>query len=234
MIEDYKEYSQTLENKERCARCRENEIRKKFISEDFHKQEKYCPFYGVIFKNILKPPINVLIVTQGHGGGSWKELNNSKGAAEEMCDYYINGNSESGISEDEKEKRHKKYGPNTPYKFDSFHQREIVYLLKKLEDYSWAVTDFIHCYVFKDDKGKNIEEAAKNCSHYLVKVIKDLKPENIVLMGNDVERWYKTNVEPNIENKPNPIKIAFPSQRAADKWCRYGGAEYILQKLTRS
>ena len=244
MIEDYKEYSQKLENKERCIKCRENETRKKFIAKDFYGQGKYCPFYGIVFNQIINSPIDVLIVTEGHGGGSWKEIDDAENAAKEMYDFYINGNSESGITEDEKEKRRNKYGSPKPYKFDSFHQREIVHLLKKLNNCSWILTDFIHCYVHKKDikdatgtivKGvENIEAAAKNCFPYLIEIIKKFNPKNIVLMGNNVQEWYKTNVEPTIEKKPKPIKIAFPSQRAADGWCRYGGAECIIEKLTHS
>ncbi len=224
---DYKEYSAKLEKKDRCQKCRES--RSKFEDEEKKFGNEYSPFVGVISNpSPIKSPIDVLIVSKGHGGGhTWKGLNSAEEQAEEMADYYLRNDKKVAKPGNKKEPVYL----DKSYQFPSFNCREIYKLLNALnhQEKEWVMTDFIHCYV--SDKDNNPDKAAEFCHPYLRQIIKDFEPEKIVLMGGNVQDWYGEYIEDKLENEPKKIETYFPSGLSADYWVTQGGADYILDKI---
>lgn len=175
----------------------------------------------------MESSADVLIVLKGHGGGNWSKIENAKEQAEETAGYYLRNESKTAKPGNKK----KPIQINKPYQFPSFNCKKIHRLLNELNRLGkkWVLTDFIHCYI--DDGDDNPNKAAEFCFSYLLQIIEDFEPENIVLMGGDVQSWYKKYLEDKLEKEPNKIETHFPSGWAADHWVTQGGVDYILDEL---
>jgi len=125
---------------------------------------------GIHSKN-CKPPIDVLLVIFGHGGGPWeRESLKFEAMKKEMETYYHDKD---------------KY-------IETFHQFAIRELLDKLDEkhVSWYLTDLIKCYVhtYKIRGDKNKEKAICFCKNYLERQVTLLRPKMTVLFGGDVQK----------------------------------------------
>jgi hypothetical protein len=128
-----------------------------------------------IYSKDCKPPIDVLLVTFGHGGGPWKK---------------------KPLKFEEMKKEIETHYHDKEKYIETFHQFAIRELLEKLDknDASWYLTDLIKCYVHTHNKkgerkgDENKKRAIENCKNYLEKQVMRLKPKVTVLFGGDVQR----------------------------------------------
>lgn len=169
-----------------CEECRQS--RRKFqyrktessVLRPLKGNDRKYYFHGIrrcsdllvgIYSESCKPPVDVLLVTFGHGGGPWKEEPLSFG--------------------DMKTEIEKHYRNKGKY-IETFHQFAIREVLDRLDksSVSWYLTDLIKCYVHTHNKKgrKNKSKAIEYCKNYFEKQVNVLKPKVIVLFGGDVQK----------------------------------------------
>ncbi len=202
-----------------CKRCWRE--RREFNNDDKKHNNSYSNLIPGFSSSSVKPPIDVLIIAESHGGGreeSFKKQKDLSSEIENISSYYM----------DEK--------------LEKYHQMQMRSLLQKLDkrNKSWIFTDLIKCYIWKKPK-KNVEKAIEHCSKYLEEQIKILKPKTILVLGNLVARAYFRGV-PNVRNLKHGETVQlddgsklvwsyFPSGNTADIWVRENGWVSVLRNL---
>lgn len=126
MEEKFKELIEEIWRGKQCEGCRE--ARKAFSEKEKKWHGKYSPIYPGFWHNINQPPnlpIDVLIVTQSHGGGDWPEKNNKESVIKDSYDYH------------------------KIKKIVKFFQHNIRKIVDSLDasNTTWFVTDLVKCFI---------------------------------------------------------------------------------------
>lgn len=210
-----------------CNQCHRERL--KFSIKDKKNNNSYSNLLPGFSSEKIKFPLDLLIVAQAHGGGRKEDFRNQVDLEAEivnLAEYYLI-------------KPIKKY-----------HQQEMRYFLSYLNNkrINWVFTDLIKCFVWRGydeknnlDGSENVRIAIKNCSLYLKRQIKVLRPPKVLVLGKTVAIEYfelpnkleHGNIYTgSIGDHEFPIVYSiFPSQFTADLWVEHGGWRKIFNNI---
>ncbi len=200
--EDFSRLKQDAESGKYCEQCRAK--RKNFTTENgkkcLVKENKHsiglCPVCLGCWSDGTKElpnTIDVMIVTESHGGGTiWKQIGTP------MDDII-----------------HHKYEHYVIIPHEKFHSYLVNKILKELtkRGIKWYLTDLVKCYVDKDN-ANNFKVACEQCKHYLKREKDIIEPKMTIFMAKSV---FKNDDQLKELFKPN-ILFYNPSRMTAD-WC---------------
>jgi hypothetical protein len=201
-----------INKRELCKECHEK--RAKFESRDKKHNSCYSNLIPGFSSSEIKPPVDILIVAEAHGGGrqdSFRKQGKLDDEVNYISDYYLND------------------------PLSTYHQQQMRELFNELDNLnkSWVFTDLIKCFVWRG-KG-NVEKAIESCKNYLDWQITVLAPKKILALGQKVATKYfalplKILTHGEIY-KDSIVWSYFPSRNTADIWVENGGWRNIINKL---
>ena len=156
-----------------CERCHADRIR--FAQYDKKHNDCYSNLLLGFSSEIVKIPIDVLIVAEAHGGGkkNFRPQLDLETEITGFAEYYL----------------------TEPLR--KFHQKETRDLLNALNDSrkTWVFTDLIKCFVWQGKKNNfkgadNKRIAIQHCRGYLDEQIDILQPKKVLCLGNTVAKQY--------------------------------------------
>lgn len=214
-----------INNRIHCKACQND--RSLFQIEDFNEKGRYSELcVGTSSKKINS--LDVLIVSESHGGGS--NFRNQLSLKEELESFY------------------EFYVKEQPKKANQYLVHQLLNYLNS-QGISWFFTDLIKCFVAKEKVRKgvnNIATATNHCSKYLDQQISILKPRVILTFGglatNHFKRGlHKSHLHGNQQNityllNGNPTEVTLiqsihPTSQNTNYWIKYGGWSVIVNTL---
>ena len=220
---EYRELFEEINKRELCKKCQEK--RAKFESRDKKHNNCYSNLIPGFSSSEIKPPVDILIVAEAHGGGrqdSFHTQGKLDAEVNYMFDYYLND------------------------PLANYHQQQMRELFNELTNLgkSWVFTDLVKCFVWKGKKknlnGKeNFEKAIESCRNYLDQQIGVLEPKKILALGGKVATKYfglppkgRSLTHGAVYDQDHTIVWSyFPSGYTADLWVKNGGWRNIINKL---
>ena len=226
--EKVKEYYENLNfNLHQCNQCRTARI--KYEQHDKKKTGHYCSVGMGFSSERLSIPIDVLILSESHGGGDKAGFREQKTLQKEINEfnYY--------------------YREYDIVKFNQYLIRQLVSTLDKMNK-TWLFTDLLKCFVAKEED--NMTLAIQYCSIYLMEQLSLLRPKVIICLGNKaftfLKQYFDLKEVPkkkhgsiyDITFNSNGISFdskiitsLFPSQWNADRWVANDGWNPIIEKV---
>lgn len=211
-----------------CERCHLDRIQ--FVHYDKKHNECYSNLLLGFSSEIVKIPVDLLVIAEAHGGGREKNFRSQldlETEVTEFAEYYLN------------ESLHK------------FNQKEMRILFKALNDNrkTCVFTDLIKCFVWQGrDRETNLRgsdnrlTAIQHCRTYLDEQIEILQPKKVLCLGNTVAKHYFKLKKPEFKHgsvhkmqirkhKFDLVFSIFPSRNTADLWVANKEWDVILPKL---
>lgn len=210
-----------------CEKCQGDRIL--FAQYDKKHNDCYSNLLPGFSSEIVKIPIDLLVVAEAHGGGRIENFR-------PQCKLQIEI---AGLA---------KYYLSEP--LQKFHQEQVRALLTWLDanGKNWVFTDLIKCFVWsgrarKKNKLKgadNRKVAIKHCKAYLDEQIEALRPRKILCLGRTTARQYfqlegalQHGLGRKIKNDESTLVFSiFPSRNTADLWAANRGWERIFRRLS--
>lgn len=226
----FKFFDKNINSRKFCKKCHKERLI--FARRDKKHNNSYSNLLVGFSSAKINNPIDVLVITEAHGGGRqnlFREQKSLRKEVEVIGGYYLND------------------------RIQKFHQYEMRRFFNWLDlnKKTWIFADLIRCFVWQgvDRQNKlvgkeNIQKAIKHCRAYLDEEISFLKPRLIICLGRKVAREY-FGIEDDLKHSSiYKIKLKglnctilwsyFPSRNTADIWVRNGGWEKIFTKLKRT